>query len=400
MNFNHNAQLFATNSHFENTINHIHMLQSDKSGSEMLAEVLQKLPALDYLKIHEEALRRTDQDSGKWYLDSMEFQSWCNGSMEVKGILALGDPGVGKTCLTSLVIQHLKRLDRPVKVAYIYVQLEGVKLHSLTNIVLTLLKQILKTYDSLPEYASSFYKQFKLGEDLPIEVLTTTLLGACNDKHTPIYIVFDALDEFKHSHQGELVTLIKQLLAAGAWVFATCRQAYRSIEGLFDPEHCLKHIIRANASDINNFLKKRLEGNVLLKSILDDQFQNMIISTIVSNSQEVFLIAAMQFEYISSLTTKEKITIAISQIPSDLDAHFDLTLKRISEQRSDLVELAKMVLMWLLHACRPLTATELCHAVGIQVGSNKFSVQGLTSPTMIIQACLGFVTLQKEGDSD
>ncbi|TFK67248.1 hypothetical protein BDN72DRAFT_799232, partial [Pluteus cervinus] len=390
MNFNHNAQLFAPNSHFENTINHF--------NNEMLAEILQKLPALDYLKIHEEALRKTDQDSGKWYLNSMDFQNWCSGSLEVKGILALGDPGVGKTCLTSLVIQHLKKLDRPVKVAYIYIQLDGVKLHSLTNIALTLLKQILKTYDSLPEFASSFYKQFKLGEDLSIEVLTTTLLSACKQAST--YIVFDALDEFKHSHQEDLVTLIKQLLVAGAWVFATCRQAYRSIEGLFDTGHCVKHFIRANASDINNFLRKKLESNVLLKSILDDQFQNTIISTIVSNSQEVFLIAAMQFEYISSLTTKEKIISAISQMPSDLDAHFNLTLKRINEQRNDLVELAKMVLMWVLHACRPLTATELCHAVGIQVGSNKFSVHGLTSPTMIIQACLGFVTLQQEGDSD
>ncbi|TFK67243.1 hypothetical protein BDN72DRAFT_799231, partial [Pluteus cervinus] len=408
MEFSGHAQLFANNPNFNNTINNPtnttnnvtnYHTQPGKSGGQMLDEVLQKLPSLDYLKSHEEALRRADRGSGTWFLDSKDFQNWSSGSLDTRAILALGDPGVGKTCLMSIVIQYLQQLGSSARVAYVYLHHKEAKLQSLTDIVSTVLKQVLSTYDNLPECVTSLHKQLKLGQGLQLEVMITALLNICKEKHATTYILIDALDECEPSHQGELVSFLKQLLPE-AWVFATCRKAYRSIEGLFNTEHCVKPTIRASASDISSFLRKKLEGNLLLQSILDTQFQQTLISTIESKSQGVFLIAAMQMEYILSLPTKEKIKSALLEIPADLEAHFELTLQRINQQSKAHAQLAWMILMWLLHACRPLTITELCHALAIQTGSNKFHGDTLTSPAIVIQCCLGFVTLQNEGTSD
>ncbi len=64
---------------------------------EMLVDVLEKLPSINYLQSHEEASRKVMGGCGQWLLKDEKYEAWKNGKFT--GFLSLGDPGVGKTCL-------------------------------------------------------------------------------------------------------------------------------------------------------------------------------------------------------------------------------------------------------------------------------------------------------------
>ncbi len=65
---------------------------------EMLVEVWQKLPSLNFLQSHEEASRKIMEGSVVEFLGTSQFQDWKTGKSG-NAFLGLGDPGVGKTCL-------------------------------------------------------------------------------------------------------------------------------------------------------------------------------------------------------------------------------------------------------------------------------------------------------------
>ncbi|TFK67686.1 hypothetical protein BDN72DRAFT_879521 [Pluteus cervinus] len=408
MNFKHSANMNNFQPRFSNRVVHQkifvgpHKSLNTEKRAEMLHEVLQKLPTLGYSQDHDKTLRQTEQGTGQWFFNMKDFQKWCNGSPNTKAFLALGDPGVGKTCLVSLIIDHLqKQCNSPAQVAYIYLSHQEAEKQTPTKIVSTLLSQVLSTYKALPEYLTGLYEQLKLGQGSPqLGVLITALLNICKDKQMTTYIIFDALDECKSSYQPELIRFIQQLFTAEAWVLATCRPAAKDFEGIFDQVHAAKQTIRASADDISGFLNKKLESSARLQSLGNHQFWQKVVSIINTKSQGVFLIAAMQIDHISKLTTKSEIDLVLAQFPSGLNAHFEETLERIESQPENLVALAWSTMNWLLLACRPITAAELCHALGTQLESDKFCTSDLTSPATIIQSCYGFVTLKTAGQSE
>ena len=48
---------------------------------------------------------------------------------------------------------------------------------------------------------------------------------------------------------------------------------------------------------------------------------------------------------------------------------YSATLARIEAQKGSKARLAMDALMWLSHSGRPLNADELCHALGVEIGS-------------------------------
>ncbi|TFK62013.1 hypothetical protein BDN72DRAFT_804611, partial [Pluteus cervinus] len=361
-----------------------------KTGEEMLAEVQEKLPSLNFLQSHEEASRKIIGESGQWFLGTEKFQDWKSGKLAA--FLGLGDPGVGKTCLVSLVISHLQGLHGSTRVPYLYMNHQEAESQTPANIISTLLKQLLSTYSSLPSSALSLYEQVNLDQGPPqMKVLVMTLIALCKDANYKTYIVIDALDECKFSYQPDLVYVLEQLLANQVYLFATSRPSSEDIESLFDTAHSIRYIIRATDSDISSFLKQKLERKKSLKGILDEKFKNEAIDTIISRSQGVFLIAAMQIDQILSLTNKSKMKEVLSKFPSDLETNFSRTLQRIEAQTSELSNIAKLTMIWLIHAQQPFTVKALCYALGTKVGSNRFEVDNLTTSGIILESCCGLV---------
>jgi hypothetical protein len=71
-------------------------------------------------------------------------------------------------------------------------------------------------------------------------------------------------------------------------------------------------------------------------------------------------------------------------------------MERIEGQLADQVELAKQVLLWITCGKRPLTTSELEHALAVEVGERELDEQNLPHIDDMVSVCTGLVTVDEE----
>ncbi|KAK3369943.1 hypothetical protein B0H63DRAFT_527707 [Podospora didyma] len=86
----------------------------------------------------------------------------------------------------------------------------------------------------------------------------------------------------------------------------------------------------------------------------------------------------------------------LSTLPTTYEKAYQITFDRILKQPDTMVDLAKRVLDWVLHAKRPLTMPELQYAIAISPdGCNRIDTKSPESPNLIISSCLGIISFSK-----
>jgi len=73
-------------------------------------------------------------------------------------------------------------------------------------------------------------------------------------------------------------------------------------------------------------------------------------------------------------------------------------MNRIEGQIADQEELAKQVLSWITCAKRPLTTSELQHALAVEEGESELDRDNLPQIEDLITVCAGLVTIDEESD--
>ena len=75
---------------------------------------------------------------------------------------------------------------------------------------------------------------------------------------------------------------------------------------------------------------------------------------------------------------------------------YSSTVERIKEQDEGKSRLGVAVLMWVIHAERPLKADELCHALAVELGSKDFNAGDTPLISILVGYCQGLITVDKE----
>jgi len=78
---------------------------------------------------------------------------------------------------------------------------------------------------------------------------------------------------------------------------------------------------------------------------------------------------------------------------------YDTTLSRIKGQGGEESRLGMATLMWISHSERPLKADELCHALGVEIGSADLDGDNAPSIGTLLACCQGLVTVDKEAST-
>ena len=73
---------------------------------------------------------------------------------------------------------------------------------------------------------------------------------------------------------------------------------------------------------------------------------------------------------------------------------YTTTLTRLKGQKGNKSVLGWKVLMWVLYAERPLRAKELCHALGVEIGSADLDPNNVPTIRTLLASCLGLVTVE------
>ena len=78
-----------------------------------------------------------------------------------------------------------------------------------------------------------------------------------------------------------------------------------------------------------------------------------------------------------------------------LEGAYSETLSRIKGQGEEEARLGMATLMWISHSERPLKANELCHALGVEIGSPDLDIGDVPSIGTLLGSCQGLVTVDK-----
>ena len=77
-----------------------------------------------------------------------------------------------------------------------------------------------------------------------------------------------------------------------------------------------------------------------------------------------------------------------------LSEAYTATLSRIKAQKGYKSVLGSKVLMRVLYSERPLRAEELCHALGVEIGSADLDPENIPALRTLVASCLGLVTVE------
>lgn len=100
-------------------------------------------------------------------------------------------------------------------------------------------------------------------------------------------------------------------------------------------------------------------------------------------------------DFLASKYTLKGFKSGIANLPRSLDEVYMIALNRISSQVEFKRDLAIKLLPWLVFAERPLTITELTHALAVQVGDKSLPEDRFVTEETLISACAGIVVVDQ-----
>lgn len=109
-----------------------------------------------------------------------------------------------------------------------------------------------------------------------------------------------------------------------------------------------------------------------------------------------FLHASLQLDALSECLSPEEVRRTLAAFPVNIEDLYLQTWDRIVKRNPTRVELAKVVLLWVLNSSRPMTLEELECAVATSPKTYKFERGKLVPWMYLLSLCRGLVTFEEE----
>ncbi len=111
-----------------------------------------------------------------------------------------------------------------------------------------------------------------------------------------------------------------------------------------------------------------------------------------------FLLAQLHIDALSQKHTPKAVRTALQKLPGELDRTYNEAMERIRSQNKEDVDLAHRVLSWISFALRPLTVTEMRHAVSVQPDQTSIDEDDLIDEEILVSVCAGLVVIDQESE--
>jgi NACHT domain len=221
---NHRTSLTLTSKVCSATKDGVDRLNRNQDNRERRA-IIDWLTPTDFSSEQSDLIARRQKGTGQWVLDSSEFQRWLNTSKQT--LFCPGIPGAGKTMISSIVVDQLCKEfqdDASIGVAYLYCNYKRQQQQKSTDLLISLLKQLVQQQPSVPEPVQALYERHKDKPTAPSFDEISNVLHSVASRYYKVFIIIDALDECPQESRKLLLAEIFNLQAkAGASLFATSR---------------------------------------------------------------------------------------------------------------------------------------------------------------------------------
>jgi len=199
---------------------------------------------------------------------------------------------VGLTCsdTSSLVVDKLCDTagERNIAVSCFYVDFAAREEQTPTNILGSLLKQIVGGLEKVPDEISRKFQDYKKvigGRGLRVGEIVKMLQAVTSLK--PTFICVDALDECVERHRPEVLDSLRQILdkSPNTRIFLTGRGSIQGeIETHFGGRAAVLSI-KPNSDDIVGYVRMRLSKDTFLDA-MDSGLEGEIIKSVTENIPE------------------------------------------------------------------------------------------------------------------
>jgi hypothetical protein len=283
-----------------------------------------------------------------------------------------------------------------------------------TDIVASLLKQVLERNTSLPSEIKDLYHQCQ--EQRETQLCSRDLSRLLNIEARQIssfFIIVDALDECTGGETSCARLLLElgnipnvRLMITGRKgvehvVFSKCKDS-ATLE------------IRASDEDIRKSIDSQLNTTV---GVVSDAMQNdptlrsSILDTIVTKASGMyaplfddfaddtrFLLVSLYLKFLERQRNKHLIRPALDRLSTDLIETYDAAIARISSEADQRdVEIAFKALMWITFAREPLQAETLLHALAASEGKKEFKESDFEDIQRVVSLCVGLASIDQKG---
>lgn len=260
---------------------HVEVTSQRKAVSQKCRDIADWLTPIDYGPQHSDYYNIRQPETGQWFLNSVEFQSWLESDKQT--LFCPGIPGAGKTILISIVIEELTSRffnDPTIGIAYIYCNFRRQDEQKLDNLLASVLKQLAESQPSLSSTMKDLYNRHETKRTRPSLKEISDTLQVVAKSFARVFVIVDALDECQVSSRSDFLTEIFSLQTkCGSNIFATSR---------FMPDISERFIgmrlkIQASNQDVQRYLNghmSQLPGCVLRSSELQDEIKSKIIEAV------------------------------------------------------------------------------------------------------------------------
>ena len=109
-----------------------------------------------------------------------------------------------------------------------------------------------------------------------------------------------------------------------------------------------------------------------------------------------FLLASLHIEAVLGEVTIRQRRKKLEEMAQGhgLSDAYTATLARLKAQKGNKSALGLKVLMWVLYSERPLKTEELCHALGVELGSTDLDLENIPALRTLLASSLGLVTVE------
>lgn len=193
--------------------------------------------------------------TGKWFLESSEFERWVSG--KERTLFCPGIPGAGKTIITSIVVDHLREKFRDnldVGVAFLYCNFRQQQEQQPIHLFLSLLRQLAQRQPFLPQAIVKLHQEHQKDRTRPSLDKVSTVLQSVLLECSKAFIIIDALDECSATSTSRVLEELFNLQAkTETYLFATSRPI-PDIVSRFKRQGCGTLEIYGSAEDLGTYI--------------------------------------------------------------------------------------------------------------------------------------------------
>ncbi|KAH0602487.1 uncharacterized protein H6S33_008568 [Morchella sextelata] len=335
---------------------------------------------------HAELCFQRHTGSCSWLLSSPQCARWLRG--DVPWLLCTGEPGTGKTFLTSYLIDHLSTLGKQGVAVFYFNRMDTLR-QDPCCVFRSILLQLLTLAAAIPPFTAELYNT----HSIPTLSELRTAIGECAGQFECSWILLDGLEECAEVHRADILSTLWALRFRRMRVFVTSAPGVVDLwrnesSEILDLEGLVEASREETVKGVKAVVRKKM-GVARWRRAVEGGAKEVeeVMGRIVESAGGVFLLAVRLTEYVRSATTEDELQARSNELPGSVTDYYAATMKTLRDSGP----LGISVLEQIIASPRPLTLPELNYLVGVAAGGEGLMDHPYT-PSYVSVITKGLIT--------